>query len=346
MLTADPLTDGATGLVFPGSPGHWLRVGYRELEPKDTQGVTYTYQMEGEGQGVLTCYVYTLGLNGIPDGADSDHARLEMWNVCQGVVQTWSEAQGQVTEILPIRALRTMDGNRLLAYIGAHSIKQTFADSISLTVLSAYKGSFLKIRSTFPGRDLQVAIDRLTDFVSLLFTANGSAMPGLTVSKEEVVIPGMRNVQVVYDNSMMPGTESGTVWLTYAMLRLRYRQDNKFLLPEHGEVVPSYAEELYGRMGAMHAYVQLKYNTPGWKATYWEKIRDVDAAGFLAPYVWTYHHRPDWPASDQPDKLSEFRKWQKKKLKKHEPETHVKLLVEEPKPPVPPPPAREQPFVK
>ena len=62
MLTADPLTDGATGLVFPGSPGHWLRVGYRELEPKDTQGVTYTYQMEGEGQGVLTCYVYTLGL--------------------------------------------------------------------------------------------------------------------------------------------------------------------------------------------------------------------------------------------------------------------------------------------
>jgi len=328
-LWAAPVTDTATGLIFPGGSNQWLRVAYREHEPRELYGVSYAYMREGMTHGTLTCYVYNLGLGDIPDGADSERVRLEMQNSFQGVPQVWVQQGAAVAELWPVSAVRTKADNRLFAYLGAHIIGHNGEANISLTVLTAYHGQFLKLRYTFPGNDLQAAIDDLTGFVYHLYQANGRDMPELTLTKEPMTIAGQRNVAISFDDRRLPGTKAGKVWIAYGVMRLKYREDNQIPLPAVGDVRPGFAEEVFARSQAVKVYLDLKGSDPGWTDGYWEALRTVEAAGYMAAYVWTHHHRHDWPHSEKPAELAKFRKWQKKKLKKHLPESHVILQMQE-----------------
>ncbi|MBK8857360.1 MAG: hypothetical protein IPN11_06625, partial [Opitutaceae bacterium] len=78
--------------------------------------------------------------------------------------------------------------------------------NVSLSVVSAYKGSFFKLRYTFPGRDLQAAIDDLTGFVYLLCKANGVELPQLNLVKEPMKIAGMKNVAISFNDRRLPQT--------------------------------------------------------------------------------------------------------------------------------------------
>jgi hypothetical protein len=205
-LSAAPLTDAATGLLFPGGSNQWLRIGFHEHEPKERFGVSYAYKREGMMDGTLTCYVYNLGLTDIPDGADSDRVRIEMLDTFRSVPSVWMPQGATVTDLWPISAIRTQGDNRLVAYFGAHLITQGDTANVSLSVVSAYKGSFIKLRYTFPGRDLQAAIDDLTGFVYLLFKANGGELPQLNLVKEPMKIAGMKNVAISFNDRRLPQT--------------------------------------------------------------------------------------------------------------------------------------------
>ena len=327
---AAPLKDEATGLSFPGSPGPWLRVGFREFEPKAQYGVSYTYQREGREQGVLTCYVFNLGFTDIPDGADSDRVRQEMLNTFNGVTQLWNQQGATVSEIMPIGALRTQAGNVLFAYVGAHHIQHQGTANISISLVSAYRGHFLKLRYTFPGNDLQAAVDDATEFVDLLFKANGHVLPALTVVKEPLRIAGVRNVAISFIDRRLPSTPVGTLWIAYATMRLKYRGDHGLALPESGDIRPTFAEEVFARSEAVKIYDEVVATDPTAADAYWDALAKVAANGFMPAYVWTHHKRFDWPESEQPQDLAKFVKWQKKNLKKHVPDTAVVLQMQDP----------------
>lgn len=326
-LLAAPLTDAATGIIFPGSPGRWLRVDYHEYDPKELYGVSYGYKLEGSLEGVVTCYIYSKGLKTIPAGADSDLVRDEILGAMQGVVDAWAQRGGEVTELLPISAVRTKTDNRLLAVLGAQRIRHQGTTSVSLTVLTSYKDQFLKIRHTFPGEDLEVALNNLGEFVRLLFTANAAVFPEVNLSSEPVALPARSRVAISIDPAD-EAVESGAVWVAYAIIRLQYRTENNLPLPPRGEILPGFVEEITGRTQALNVYRELKEKNPGLMDRYWEDLLKVEAAGFIAPYVWANHRHPHWPKSERPADLDKFQKWRKKNLKGHKPQTHAGLVIE------------------
>lgn len=323
------MTDAATGLLFPGGSNQWLRIGFHEHEPKERFGVSYAYKREGMVEGTLTCYVYNLGLTDIPDGADSDRVRIEMYDTIRSVPAVWAPQGATVTELWPVSAIRTQGDNRLVAYLGAHLITQGDTANVSLSVVSAYKGSFFKLRYTFPGRDLQAAIDDLTGFVYLLCKANGVELPQLNLVKEPMKIAGMKNVAISFNDRRLPQTTAGAFWTAYGVMRLKYREDNGLPLPEKGDVRPSFEEEVFARSQAVKVYNEVLARDPGCADSYWSTLAAVEAQGFMKAYVWTHHHRYDWPDKSQPRDLAKFRKWQKKNLKKHVPQTPVILEMQE-----------------
>ncbi|MBK8857361.1 MAG: hypothetical protein IPN11_06630 [Opitutaceae bacterium] len=100
-------------------------------------------------------------------------------------------------------------------------------------------------------------------------------------------------------------------------------------MPEKGDVRPSFEEEVFARSQAVKVYNEVLARDPGCADSYWSTLAAVEAQGFMKAYVWTHHHRYDWPDKSQPRDLAKFRKWQKKNLKKHVPQTPVILEMQE-----------------
>jgi hypothetical protein len=101
---------------------------------------------------------------------------------------------------------------------------------------------------------------------------------------------------------------------------MAYHEEHKLPIPLSGEIIPTLEEEISGRKMAIGAYRHLK--SEAGSDAYWESLSRVETAGFLAPYVWTFHHRPNWPSSKEPRSLPAFNAWRRMALNKHTPQTY------------------------
>ena len=102
---------------------------------------------------------------------------------------------------------------------------------------------------------------------------------------------------------------------------MAYHEEHNLPIPRGREIIPSFDEEVSGRRMAIRAYRDIKKKEGRRADSYWESMSTVEAAGFLAPYVWTFHRRRDWPASKRPQSLATFESWRRKALARHKPQT-------------------------
>lgn len=137
-----------------------------------------------------------------------------------------------------------------------------------------------------------------------------------------------KGITLVYDANL-PDKRSSAMWMAYAVMRAEYRTKNQVPLPNIGEVVPSYEEEVAGRSQTVQVYREIKQNEPGWTDPYWEALQKVEETGFMPEYVWTFHRQPNWPDSEMPKNLSSFKKWMEESLPSHKPDTRGGLYVKE-----------------
>ncbi len=121
---------------------------------------------------------------------------------------------------------------------------------------------------------------------------------------------------------------TGPVWLCYALARADYWTHSGRPLPSPGELEPGFQEELGARLKAVEVYRDLRKRQPGVRSSYWDALEQVDGAGFLSEYVWTYLRHASWSGGEEPSRLAQFDVWRRTHLVGHTPETRCGLIVQ------------------
>jgi hypothetical protein len=103
---------------------------------------------------------------------------------------------------------------------------------------------------------------------------------------------------------------------------MAYHEEHNLPIPPSDEIIPTLEEEISGRRIAIGAYRDLKKKDSGLRDVYWESMSSVESAGFLAPYIWTFHRRREWPQSKGPRNLAAFNAWRRTALNGHTPQTY------------------------
>jgi len=118
-----------------------------------------------------------------------------------------------------------------------------------------------------------------------------------------------------------PNRETAMFWLAYLLGRMAYHEEHHLPIPGAGEIIPTLEEEVSGRRMAVGAYRDFKKKEGRHQDAYWETMSIVEAAGFLTPYVWTFHRRLEWSSSKQPRNIAAFDIWRCSALTRHKPQT-------------------------
>jgi hypothetical protein len=175
-------TDVATGVVLPETVGEWTYADFRMHEPA-TLGCSYAYNRTSGARGAITFYVYNNGLSDIPTGGDSDVLRREMADVASSISQAWKQRGANVSEEVPATEYRFTDGGSVIAIYSAHKITMNGSESTSISVLTGYRGNFVKVRFTTPGSDLEKARNDLGAFLTALLEANRDSIDPFFISE-------------------------------------------------------------------------------------------------------------------------------------------------------------------
>ena len=125
-----------------------------------------------------------------------------------------------------------------------------------------------------------------------------------------------------------PTKEIAGIWSVYLEGRIRYRVQNKMIIPKVGVIEPVFDEEVFGRDLATQTYADARRKDPKVRDAYWDDMVAVRAAAFMREYVWTYLKRPSWPETQKPSKISAFQNWQRQHLKNHRSQTHGAVIGE------------------
>jgi hypothetical protein len=127
-----------------------------------------------------------------------------------------------------------------------------------------------------------------------------------------------------------PNPNSATIWLGYLVSRVAFREKHHLPMPASGEIIPSFEEEVDARSSASQIYRELKAKDAKMKDAYWETISEIHRRGFMAAYVWTFHHRTEWRTAARPSNLAAFNNWKLRALPKHTPQTYGSLEAGKP----------------
>lgn len=165
------VTDPATGIVFPDPAGPWVFTEARDYETPDL-GRSYSYQPLFGGTGVITCYIYNKGYRSIPSGAESRLMREELNETVSSVRDAWTQLGATVEEVEAPTLFRGEPGSRPMAIYSVHKITHEAVENISISVLTGYRGYFVKLRYTFPGQDISRAKHQLSLFLKTIREAN------------------------------------------------------------------------------------------------------------------------------------------------------------------------------
>lgn len=165
------ITDPATEIVFPDPAGPWVYTDSRTYEPADL-GRSYSYKPLFGGTGAITCYIYNKGLRNIPTGAYSAIVRREMDETIASVVEAWTQLGAKVEQVNAPTIFRRESDGRALACYSVHRITHEQVQNVSISVVTGYRGNFVKLRYTFPGDDVDRAKRQLSLFLRTLLEAN------------------------------------------------------------------------------------------------------------------------------------------------------------------------------
>ena len=172
---AAPYVEPRTGLEFPDVCGGWVRTGERVYEQAEL-GVSVSYT--NDQQKTLTAYAYGGGVTDLPTGGDSEVMLRLTAQTAAELKEVWKQRGGEVEEILPSAVIREEPSGNGLATIVAHRIVMKGQVLITISGLTGYRGTILKVRYTYARSPLDEGIADLKRFVIGLLTANRDRLDG------------------------------------------------------------------------------------------------------------------------------------------------------------------------
>lgn len=177
-------TDSTTSLVFPDVTAQWAISDFHQFDSA-ALGCAYSYKPKTGGLGAITCYVYQKNIAAIPTGADSDVVRREMLEVYSTMGEAWKQHHATVTETVPPTEFSWSEGGACIALYGVHRITMNSVEYISISAVTGYRGQFLKVRYTHPGRDVTAALESLSEFLQALLDANRETVESMFLAPQK-----------------------------------------------------------------------------------------------------------------------------------------------------------------
>ncbi len=174
-MWAAPYVEPRTGLEFPDECGGWVRTGEHVYEQAEL-GVSVSYT--NDQQKTLTAYAYGGGVTDLPTGGDSEVMLRLTAQTAAELKEVWKERGGEVEEILPSAVIREEPSGKGLATIVAHRIVMKGQVLITISGLTGYRGTIMKVRYTYARSPLDEGIADLKRFVVGLLTANRGGLDG------------------------------------------------------------------------------------------------------------------------------------------------------------------------
>jgi hypothetical protein len=335
---AENYEEPATGLVFPDIVGPWRQGRVHTFdEPELGRSIGYN----DVRRGAITVYIYTLGQKNLPTGADGDELLDQMRRTMQEVTQAWSQNGGDVREQLAIHRFTAPGAPHAVALIGAHTITNPRGTHTSITLLTRFRGHYLKLRHTRPESDFDETWADLVTFLQRLRAANEALLdpafrgdtftrvPVASDAAEAAVESGgadnlPKDVEIVYDGDH----PHAIIWFAYCLARTAdvVAQPDAYPAGPGEELVPTFEAECSARTTALEVYREMLAERKVKRDAYWQDLAAVHKAGYLREYVWTFHRRPEWSEQDAPPQLERFTAWSRSKLKKHQPITAGRIL--------------------
>ena len=255
-----------------------------------------SYQYLGGGLS-LTVYVYDLGTENIPDGGDTRLA-------CEAFEGAKNDVLHAGYQNMRVRSeqLARLDPGAETPTAREAVFEYTRNDhpTVSYLWVTGASKQFVKLRFSVDDKYR----DELIEARRTVLTALGDALkPHLGPMDPEV---GRKKTSVNINSANDPAV-MGTAFEYLIFLTADGIEHQENLPLCGGELVPDFAHELA-------AFRSLA--TDGKPSKLTRKLADIDRAGFLDEFVWSFRHREDW--GNQPPEgleLAKFDSWRKKKLK-------------------------------
>jgi len=278
-------------------------------------GTGYIYNSDSV---LFMAYVFDLGVKDIADGADTMVA-------CQAYEQGKVEVQrGPYTDPkLVYEQLVRLDSAEpgLMAREAKYEVTFKEKSTHAYLFVTAAAGQIVKLRllaSGGHGEELE-AVRR--EGLKLLATA---IKPHWSAKKAE---PAKSDTSMTF---FLGGSDKDAQVTTNYTMALNAVAD-KF--PQDapvcgGDFVPSLEAEVAAYRVMLGIFGDLNDRSP-----FGRKLRDIEAAGFLEEYAWTYVHRDSW-GTEPPARLTldEFNTWRAKKLKRFKVPAFGTVQINRPRP--------------
>ncbi len=255
-----------------------------------------SYQYFGGGLS-LTVYVYDLGAENIPDGGDT-RITCEAFEGAKGDVMH----AGYQNVVLKSQQLARLDpaAESPVAREAVFEYTRSNRPTVSYLWVTGASKEFVKLRFSIDGQYR----DELAEARRTVLNAVGDALkPHLGPVDPEA---GKKKTSVNINSSNNPA-DMATAFEYLMSLTADGIEHQENLPLCGGELVPDFGHE-------STAFRSLAHDAKPTKFT--RRLAEIDSAGFLDEFVWSYRHRPDW--GDQPPEaleLEKFDAWRKKKLR-------------------------------
>jgi hypothetical protein len=143
---------------------------------------------------------------------------------------------------------------------------------------------------------------------------------------------GKIGVNITLDEAGLKGKSDSVTaaWMGYGMARANWLSDHVIGKANHPLTYRrTFEEEFTGRETLVKIWSELKESDATLKDAYLDQLVAIQAAGFLAEYVWSYLGSSDWTQVPEQLHLDAFEKWKASNLVGHKPETFAEVKIEQ-----------------
>lgn len=138
---------------------------------------------------------------------------------------------------------------------------------------------------------------------------------------------GQPKKQIAVEIGSFSDSNETAAWIAYALALAAWAQNSGAIdRAAAGVFVPPFEGELAARRSQIQVWKELNEKERKVFA-YMDEVTAVQAAGFLAEYIWTFHRQSTWVTEPDGLRLDAFEGWRSKSLAGHQARTGARLRI-------------------
>lgn len=185
--------------------------------------------------------------------------------------------------------------------------------------LFTHRGWLVKYRFTYPSKHNAVLTPEIEKFIKSYEWPSGDVA-------QEVAQPDTVDQQkaaIILSDRVLESKDILSPWMIYGAVRALWMNE-KFVKENPGvDYRYTFDEELDARKLLACIWKELKEKDSTLSDAYLDALMNVNDAGFLSEYVWSFFRVAEWGTPSQTLKINEFEDWRKINLPDHRPLTLV-----------------------